>query len=299
MKKYLILLFILLSSIKGYSKKNYVLPKDLFITQFNDSCSPKRIYCFNDVGEKIWLNNIQRSNLIILLNNNKKKEILLASTKYINGIIESTEIDLTWGTSRKISIKIEDVQNIYVKPNYEIVSKYYNLDSVVKILNYMNDTLNKNYSKQSENVIYYISKQKETDSFEIVEEVCYNIIFKDKNEVYGGVIKKITKDSIYVTNTFNENTAELEKKNFLILSYSIDDIRKLSVLKSGGYTRKKINLDEFNKSVINRMRNQQGSPCWYELNPRDGEIRLYRPILCDKTYKFITEQNGHTVWKEG
>lgn len=296
MKKSLMIILLFLISLNCYSKKNYLIPKDFFVAQFSDSCILKRIYCLDEDNRKVWLFNIQSTILTIELNNNKKKEVKLSSTKFVNNKIETSFTDIVWGTNKPISIDFDEVKRIYIKSNFEIVSNYYNIDSCFRIVNILNDSLNKRYLEKRHLKINFVSKIG-NDTLILAEEVCYNLKLKDNNTIYSGVIQKITNDSILITNSFNDNTAKFNKEDFRILKYSIRDIKEILTLKSNGLSRKINKTNDFNYYIENGNSSNK-SPSWFELDIITGKILLYRPILCDKGYYFITEQDGRTVWLE-
>ncbi len=289
---------LLLFSIAGFGQ--YTIPQDYFISQFSDSTTPSRIYCMNKKGEKIWLTNIISFYMTLKLKDSGLKSIVLTSARYKNGMVEGMELNETlFKKDKSVSVSLSDVSIITIFPPYSVASPYYDFDSSKKIWNAKNDSLNNYFSSGSVPVIYFISKNKsKPDSILIFENACYNIIFKDNAQTNSGVVEKITRDSIYISSSFNINTAMADKVDYKILQYSINDITALRLLKGGGFSYKKINTSDYDLTVVEKEKNKLMRPCFVKINPRTGEIYLYRRLLTLTGFAAIMEKNGKTYWYE-
>jgi hypothetical protein len=297
MKKAFLMLLLIVCSVTGYCKKTYTLPLEFFVHQFSDTIAVQSIYCLTEDGKKVWLNNLQNSVLTIEFLSKKKRALKLSSTRIKNNLVKSTYTDLLWGMDKQIEFDLKDIQSIYIEPKFEIESNYFNLDSVRLLLKHKNDSLSKSYENGHHFVVYLMPKAPfKIDTICLTKEVCYDLSFRDKTEILGGVIKNITTDSIEISNSFSETTAIGQKLMYKIYKFAINDIEEIACLKSGGYSRKKIKISEFNTRIISEKRNTHGIPYGFRLDNITGKINFFRAILCESGYQYITEQNGHTVW---
>ncbi len=174
----------------------------------------------------------------------------------------------------------------------------FNKDSLIKRAMQLNDSLDSVCNKYTKYAIYLNpinSKKPDTDSIVLYENACFNIVFKDKNHIKYGVIKKITKDSLYISNSFNENTAKKSKIKYKILRYPISEIKKIKLLTEGGLISKSVSYKKFNFEIIPFNKDEAGDPtffAWDEI----GKIYFYRVWLTEKRYRPIKEINGRIYW---
>lgn len=295
----LIILFSILS-LTAFGKKTYTLSKDEFIKQFNDSSTLDRVYCHNEKGNKVWLYVNKNSILTAKFIDKTEKELMLKSIKYFNGEIKAIEFNI-WIPSNKtnkynlssiISFSIESKNQEYERP-------YFDIDSI-RVLNHSkNDSIKKIYSTGNENVIFLILKNpKKKDTILIMENACYNIKFKNNIETEYGVVQKITKDSIIISNSFNQNMANENKKEFKIYQFAINEINEIKLLKSGGYSYKTIKSEDFKIQIHERNKEIKSCPIWYSWDSISGEIGFYRLWLTEGGFSGIKEKEGKPIWYE-
>lgn len=295
-----ILIFtLLLFTISSFGKRIYSIPKSDFIIQFSDPIKFYRIYCYNENNKKVWLSINENTQLTLNLNDDKKIVLLLQSIKYANGLLNGVEFNI-WFPRKKIStFKIENVKTFTVEKNYfESEYTFFNLDSISKVSKFKNDSLKSAYQSGEEYVLYLKNKTK-NDTLILRQNSCLHLEFKDGIKIIFGIVKKITQDSITVTNSLNENMAKTSKIKFETYKYSVSEISQLNLLKGGGFTFSNLKINDFDVVIKKVNKNKLFSQNWYAINPRNGKINLYWSWLTNRGYIGITEINGKAIWYEG
>jgi hypothetical protein len=301
MKEKLILIILLLISSTSFGKKIYTMTKEDFANQFNENHFLERIYCQNENGQKVWLHCNNNTILTISFDDNKNEDLMLQSIKFKQSRIEAIKYNV-WMPSKKIStFDFKEVNAIYIVRKYqEFERPFFDIDSIRNIAKQKNDSLRNIYNNGSENVIYVIKRNSDqSDTIRILENACYNLTFDDNNETEFGVVQKIVNDSIYISNYFNTRMASKKKKKYEQLGYRIKSIKKISLLKSGGYAFNYIEIDSNSLHIENVKRNVNRIPYWFAINPYLGEVNFYRLWQTDKGYPGITEKDGNAIWYEG
>lgn len=289
-------------SITGYGKRIYTISKEDFIQQFKDTASLLQVYCANHKGERVWLNTNLNTKLTIRLKDNSEKKLFLYKTTLKGSTIES-EVLTTWSlfSYKKISIDINDVQTLsIVKEAYDEYERpYFSLDSVRTLVQFKNDSLSREYSTGTELVIYLKEKNNpDADTIAILINACYHLKFKDGNEAVFGVVQKITEDSIYISNSFNEAMAKANKKEYKIFAYPIQQLSELNLLKSTGRKFKKLKFQDLDITIVRINRTDHVCPCWFRFRRYDGEIYFNRDWRTEFGWAGISEQNGRPIWHE-
>ena len=114
-----------------------------------------------------------------------------------------------------------------------------------------------------------------------------------------GVVKKLTKDSIYISNNFNYNSALFNNEEYKTFGYLYTEISELFLLRIGNYTTKRITIDDFDLIPLETNKSQLIPSCWFILDIESGRTLLYRSFLTTNGYLGITEKQGKIVWDEG
>ena len=109
-----------------------------------------------------------------------------------------------------------------------------------------------------------------------MENACYHLKFKNNSETAFGVVQKITKDSIVISNTYNSNMANFYKKEFEIYHFPINEISEIKLKRRGGYGFKTIKTNDVPMVVIERKKEAVNRPIWYSFYFLLGEINFYR-----------------------
>lgn len=292
MKNYL-LIICLFVSFTAFGKKIYTLPKEDFIKQFNDSASIDRVYCYNEQGNKVWL---AFTILIAKFNDNKEKKLMFESIRYKLGEIQAIE-ETIWGASKIKKYKINDIKSFTIEGNNLDERPYFDMDSLRALNALKNDSIKKLYSVGNEYVVLLtLPNKRKKDTLLIMENACYHMKFKNNEETMFGVVHKITKDSIVISNTFNPNIADFYKKAFINYHLPISDIREIKLLKTHGYGFRTIKTADVPMEIIERKKEAQNRPMWYSFDVLLGEIFFCRVWFVDgNRYHAIAEQKGKPV----
>jgi len=297
-----ILLFICFSTYgqsNFFEQPKYSIPSDDFVTQFSDTSNLSRIYCYNKKEKKVWLTNVRDYLLTLKLKDSNSKKIELVSAKYKNGIVEGVELRREAlrkaSANRPVTLNFSDVSSITIQSYHSVESPYFDFDSCKKIWKWKTDSLSEHYSNGKEVVLYLISKK---DSLLICADACYNINFNDNIHIKNGVVQKITTDSIYISNSFDSNTAKVNNGEYKILRYSVYDIKNLKLLDRGGYTYKNISASDYNIVPLEMERNKLVPSCWFKINSYSGNVDLFRAVLTMSGFRGIREENGKLYWYE-
>lgn len=301
MKNTVFLFLLVIISISSFGVKRYNISIEEFINQFNESKYLNRVYCQNDSGEIIWLICNENTILNLVFEDGIRKKVMLQKTKLIDDLIETIDYNVWWPSNKFTNYNLEKVKEIYIERKFgEYERPYFNIDSVRIECERKNDSLKSYYDTREEYYLLMIdNKENLKDSIYIIENACYNITFRDDVKTNYGVVNKITADSIFVTNYFNSAMAIKNKSEFNLLKYSLDELKSLSLLKSGGYGYNTIEIKERELIVDIRSCNISNMPYWFSFYDSDGKIKLYRLWLKENGYFGISEQNGRAVWYEG
>lgn len=295
------LFLLVLFSISSFGAKRYNISKEEFINQFNESKYLNRVYCQNESGETIWLICNENTILNLVFDDDIIEKVMLQKTKLINDLIETIDYNVWWPSKKVANYSLEKVKKIYIERKFQEYERpYFNIDSVRNECERKNDSLKSYYNNRSEFYLLIIDDLENLeDSIYIIENACYNVTFRDGVITNYGVVNKITADSIFITNYFNSAMAIKNKSEFNLLKYSLDNLKSLSLLKSGGYGYNTIEIKERELLVDIRSIDISNMPYWFSFYDSDGKIRLYRLWLKENGYSGISEQNGRAVWYEG
>ncbi len=279
------------------------MDKNDFVNQFNDSKSLLRVYCYNEKGEKVWLDCNEKSQLTIELSDHKEYNLMLQTIRYRTGKIEAIEYNVWWPSKKISSFNIENVISFKIIKLAEIFPEnevpYFDISNIKKNIKTKNDSLKAKCLTDSNFFISLKNKNEINHDLIIIENASYNIKFRDNNKTEYGVVQKISNDSIYISNDFNENMSLANKRKYEIYKYSINDISELELLKSGGLSFKNIKIEEFIINVEKTNSDSPYCPYWYAMNPRNGVINFYRSWLTNRGFVGITEDNQKIFWYEG
>jgi hypothetical protein len=302
MKQKALFTIYLLLSLSCFGMKKYTIPKDDFLKQISVGLKSDRIYCYKEDGSKVWLLFNKSTTLTIQLLNNGKKEVMLHTVKYQNGIIEAIEFNIWWTSKKIYTINIDEVHSFYIvrKTTNESEMSYFNIDSSRAVVRLKNDSLKSNYLSRDEYMISWVAKAgAKKDSLRIRENACYHMGFKDNSHTEYGVVQKITADSIYISNTFNQEWATANGKEYKVYGYAVQDIIQLSLLKAGGFSYKVIKAEDYDVITTKANKNVLSLPYWFAINPSTGEQEFYRSWLTERGFIGIMEKEGRVYWYEG
>ena len=302
MKAKLFFLSLLLISSSSFGKNVYTLSIADFTDQFDRNTSLKRVYCLNEKNEKVWLFCYDYTRLILVFKNGKREKLLLPTIRYYDGKVQASRL-MAWNPDRDTSIfNLNEVASLLIIREFfrEYEMTYFNAKDSINLANQRNDSLKQIYISTKKNEILITQRlNTKIDSFRIIENACYNLTFVDGVETNFGFVQKISADSIYIFNHFNNRIAIRFKKDFLLLSYPISSIKKISLLNSNGRSFSQVQIDPINIIVRSVEPTVSNIPFWYAVDYRTGEISLYRQLQTANWFAGITENRGSIVWYEG
>ncbi|MEZ5018418.1 MAG: hypothetical protein R2800_15265 [Flavipsychrobacter sp.] len=268
-----------------------------------------QVYCFDENANKVWLKYTNNTQVGLKMKDDQEKLLLLHTIKYYDDTIEGVEYNALWASKKVSYFNMHHVSTftVYKKYNEEVVA-YYDLDSVKRVLDsaisvvrLKNDSLEKIFTTGKEWVIKLCTKNKNRkDTFMIHEDACYHIKFKDGNKTLFGVVERISKDSIYITSSLNSNTSKHYKEDYKVYKYPISEIAELHLMRSGGYSFKKIDVEDCEMSVDYLDKASSNLfRAWYAVMTPEMLVYFYRAWLMDRGYMGISEQNNKPVMFEG
>jgi hypothetical protein len=302
MKQKVLFAVCLLISGSCFGMKKFTIPKEDFVKQLSSgSIQSNRVYCYKEDGSKMWFFYNKGSVLSIVLKNDKKQDVILRTVRLKDGVIEATEFNIWWSTKKVYTVHLDEVQSFYLeRRTQESMMDYVDIYSSRRLVRSKNDSLKNIFANRDELMISWVQKANaKKDTFYIRENICYHMIFKDKRQTEYGLVQKITKDSIYISNVYNQEWATVNKTSYEIWGYAIQDITQLRLLKGGGFGYKTIQSEDYDmitgKADWNRLR----FPYWYAASPTTGELEFYQAWLTESGFLGIREEKGRMYWYEG
>ncbi|SEM12770.1 hypothetical protein SAMN05421856_101262 [Chryseobacterium taichungense] len=131
------------------------------------------------------------------------------------------------------------------------------------------------------------------EGFAIRMEAIYDLEFNDGKLYRSGVIKNITKDSLTISSTMNENCAKYEGIKYELFTYSIKDIviaRFINDRSLGIFSKKKIN-DAYEVFTM-KVDKAKLCPAVLTFPKRNNEVKVCHYYLTDQGYDILFETNG-------
>jgi hypothetical protein len=301
MKIRVLLFLFLFVSIEGFCKNQFFISKNDFIKQFSDTVIPERLICTNETGERVIVSFYDNAILNVALQKGKQKKLVLKTVRHNNGLIKATEITPFWQSKKPCEISLSNVGTFSLRKMFiTYIAPYFDVDRVKALCKAKNDSLTSTYLKKDRLAIHFYPGNTQTgDSLVILENACYHIAFKDQGQLKYGVVKKITSDSIYVSENFKAAENELDGVSQQIHAYRIRDISELDLLKSGGIAFRSVKLEDYDIRMVNLERKAPNNPCWFSFSSLNGEIKFYRLWLTNDGFKGVGKKQGKIYWYEG
>lgn len=131
------------------------------------------------------------------------------------------------------------------------------------------------------------------EGFTMRMEAIYDLEFRDGKRYRSGVIKNITKDSLTISSTMNENCAKYEGITYELFAYSVKDImtaRFINDRSLGIFSRKKIN-DGYEVFAV-KVNKAKLCPAVLTFPKRNNEVKVCHYYLTDQGYDILYETNG-------
>lgn len=287
-------LFVLAFLISGCSY--YTLSLQDFKKQFSDSLKFNRVYCTNKHNEVVWLETDKTILQVLKIDKSKSTDFYIYSTLFKNNYVTGQPVD---APSIRQSIPIDSILSVRLKVLFPKEVKYFDISERFEITQQKNDSINASCLSDNELVIVVKPLKgfdPSSDSIALCQNACYSVDFNDNVNVKYGIITLIKSDSLYITNSFNHNTAKYEKIDFKILKYSIKDIKAVRIYEGNGTSFISLKHNEYNFIPVKLSRMFLTCPYWYFFDEYSGEIWFYRNWRIQYGYSGIKEVNGKIYW---
>lgn len=136
------------------------------------------------------------------------------------------------------------------------------------------------------------------EGFVIRMEGIYDLEFSNGKRYRSGVIKNITKDSLTISSTMNENCAKYEGIPYEFFTYSLKDIRTARFINDrslGIFSRKKISDYEVFAAMVDKAKL---CPAVLTFPKRNNEVKVCHYYLTAQGYDILYETNGFLDYME-
>jgi hypothetical protein len=212
----------------------------------------------------------------------------------------NTRISIPWSTVKTIEVDVPINQNIKFRSKLD---DYHSVGRKKEL----NDSLKSVFDANSKYVVHWVpSNNPNWEGAEVflIERACFHFVFSDDKEVYYGIVQKITKDSIYVSSTFNNVVASKQKIDYKILKYKISDITTLKLPSNSGFGFKKLRAKNYILKVVpytpgemDEIRDQiSGCPDFYYMEKQTLKFTYYVNFLTERGFVAIHESGGGIYW---
>ncbi|RLJ33693.1 hypothetical protein CLU97_3180 [Chryseobacterium sp. 7] len=206
--------------------------------------------------------------------------------------------------------------------NYKLILFLLMLSARIFSQNTINDTVNTpaeepfDYKKYYEcdfgegNVLIVIKKGKEfTDlkdlrksgkGFAIKMEAIYSMEFADGQRYESSVVKKITNDSLSITNFFNENSAKLAGQPFKLINYPLSSLKYVRFIDDrmlSLYSKK--NIQKNFDLIVRKMDRAKMCPAVIQFKEKNNEMKVCHFYLTSQGYDLLYEDKGRVYYMEG
>lgn len=271
-----------------------------FSETFADTSSPEQLICRNEKGEKLIAGYSHNARLKLLLKDKSEKTILSSSVKFSKDKIIATYLTKFWEKEKACEIALDEIETITIREMWIAWTiPYYDLDSLQNQQRNKMDSLVKEYATTDRLFLELIPKNKQqTDTIRVFENACYHLEIKNNQEFQYGIIQKITSDSITISTVFSPSQTNTLNKNSQF-QFSLQDIKKINALKSGGIGVKAFLVSDYELSTKQSPKNLPIVPCWYSISRINGELYFYRLMLTEDGFKGIRYENDKYYWFEG
>lgn len=138
------------------------------------------------------------------------------------------------------------------------------------------------------------------NGFTVRMEAIYSMEFDDGARYESSIVKDITKDSISITNFYNENAARVAGKTFQIIKYPLSSIKYIRFINDrllSIYSKK--NLQKNFDLIVETMDHAKMCPAIITFKNRNGETKVCHYYLTDQGYNLLYEDAGKIYYLEG
>lgn len=136
--------------------------------------------------------------------------------------------------------------------------------------------------------------------FAVRMEAIYSMEFTDGKRYETNIVKNITKDSISITNFYNENAARAAGKPLALITYPLSSLKYIRLINDrmlSMYSKKNI-LKDYDLIVV-KMNEAKLCPAVLTFKDRGGEVKVCHFYLTDQGYDLLYENNGKVYYMEG
>lgn len=274
----------------------YTLSLQDFKQQFSDSLKFNRVFCTNKHNEMVWLETDKTILQVLKIDKSKSTDFYIYSTLYKDNYVTGQPVD---NPAIRKSVPIDSISSIRLKVLFPKEVKYFDVSKRLEIAQQKNDSISATCLGDSE-IVVIVKPLKgfdpSSDSIALCQNACYSIEFSDNLNVKYGVITLITRDSLYITNSFNQNTARQDKIDFKILKYSINDIKAVNLYEGNGTAFVSLGRREYNFIPLKLSGMFLACPYWYYCDEYSGDIWFYRNWRIQYGYSGIKEIDGKIYW---
>jgi len=297
MKLLLTLVFSLLAH-TGFAVRTYTVSKEDFVRQFADSAAlakRSRVACTAEDGKKVWLF-FGEATMLTVQRANDKQRLIVPTVRYADGFVTGRAPDALGLPKTRHRIPLEEVVAFTIeRRSGENEMPYANEDSACAVAQQKNDSLLLRCKADSSSIVIHLINRKDSSAnrLTLAQEACYSLRFRDGQRAAMGVVQRLTPDSIYISSGFSPTTTVSNAGPYTILAYPIREIAYFELLKSGGYSKKKVMMEDHDVVVGKAA----GDYClvWYTAGT-DGTVRLNRKVLHASGYFGVTEADGAVVY---
>lgn len=148
--------------------------------------------------------------------------------------------------------------------------------------------------KKGKTITNFIPSKPTNEGFIIRMEAIYDLEFTDDKRYKSSIVKVITNDSITITSTFNERSAEYEGRKFELIKYPINSIkiaRFISDRSLGLFQKKKIE-GEYDL-IVKTVDKAKLCPAVLTFTKRNNEVKVCHYYLTSQGYDILFETNGY------
>jgi hypothetical protein len=246
-----------------------------------------RIACVDKNNQKVWLYLDKNVRLHVRPKKSKSFTVMgLTTVKFKNDSLFGI---YTGGIGSYKRIPFLDIDTSFIIAEFARKNKYFNNDSLLHIAEGRNDSLKKIIDSGPFNLLHVKNRIKSNQNgisdrdsgFFIGPNLVCNLKFVNNLTFYQGLITRITKDSIYLTNCFSDSIAHNYKISIVEFGFKITEMTE--ILLQNLYTHKYTSVYakdcELIVKSVNEKKVKMGFSSWFAVNEIDGLVFRFYPYL--------------------
>jgi hypothetical protein len=141
---------------------------------------------------------------------------------------------------------------------------------------------------------------KSKKGFAIRMEAIYSLEFSDGKRYETSIVKNITKDSISITNFYNENAAKSAGETFKLITYPLSAVKYIRFINDrmlSLYSKK--NIQKNFDLIVKTQDRAKMCPAILSFKSKNGEMKVCHYYLSDQGYNLLYEDGGKVYYLEG